>query len=132
MSVLLLIATTTLLVLAGPAFADCNQEIENLGEAVTQAETGASSTSTGLPATEHQKEVLGSQDGKQGETTGANGPGHPVAPISPDQQQVLEAGQANKEQPAQLLAEAGDMVKAGDEEGCIQNVAPVEDLLGMR
>ena len=132
MSVLLLIATTTLLVLAGPAFADCNQEIESLGEAVTQAETGASSTSTGLPATEHQKQVLGSQKGKQGETTGANGPGQAVAPISPHQQQVLKGGQANKEQPAELLAEAGDMARAGDEEGCMQNIARVKNLLGMR
>jgi hypothetical protein len=128
MSVLLLIATTTLLVLARPAFADCNQEIESLGEAVTQAETGASSTSTGLPATEHQKQVLGSQKGKQGETTGANGPGQAVAPISPHQQQVLKGGQANKEQPAQPAI----WLKPVTRRGCMQNIARVKNLLGMR
>jgi hypothetical protein len=130
MSVLLLIATTTLLVLAGPAFADWNQEIESLGEVVTQAETGASSSSTGLPATEHQKQ--GWQEGKQGETTGANGPEQAVAPISPHQQQVLKGGQANKEQPGELLAEAGELVKAGDEQGCMQNVTRVKSLLDIK
>jgi hypothetical protein len=132
MSVLLLIATTTLLVLAGPAFADCNQEIESLGEVVTQAETGASSSSTGLPATEHQKQGLGRQEGKQGETTGANGPEQAVAPISPHQQQVFKGGQANKEQLGQLLAEAGEMVTAGDEQGCMQNVTRVKSLLDIK
>jgi hypothetical protein len=129
MPILLLIASTALLVLAGPAFADCDQEIASLREAVTQAETGASTTTTGLPATEHQKEVLAGQKRKQGEITGA---GQAVAPISPHQQQVLKEGQGNAQQPALLLAQAKDKAKAGDEQGCMQDVAQVKSLLGIK
>jgi hypothetical protein len=127
MPILLLIASTALLVLAGPAFADCDQEIASLREAVTQAETGASTTMTGLPATEHQKEVLAGQKRKQGETAG-----QAVAPISPHQQQVLKEGQGNVQQPALLLAQAKDKAKAGDEQGCMQDVAQVKSLLGIK
>jgi hypothetical protein len=129
MSIRLLIASTALLLLAGPAFADCDQEIASLRQAVTEAETGATTTTTGLPATEHQKEVLAREKPKQGETTGA---GQPVAPVSPHQQQVLKGGQGNAQQPALLLAEAKDKAKAGDEQGCMQDVAQVKSLLGIK
>jgi hypothetical protein len=129
MPIRLLIASTALLVLAGPVFADCDEEIASLRQAVTEAETGASTTTTGLPATEHQKEVLAGEKRKQGETTGA---GKPVAPVSPHQQQVLKGGQGNAQQPALLLAEAKDKAKAGDEQGCMQDVAQVKSLLGIK
>jgi hypothetical protein len=57
MPVRFLIISAVLLSIAGPVFADCNQEIERLNEAVTQAETGAS-TDAALPATPHQEEAL--------------------------------------------------------------------------
>ena len=64
MSERLLIISATMLLLTAPAFADCNQEIEGLNEAVTQLETGASSAGTDLPANPHQEQVLtGKQQG---------------------------------------------------------------------
>jgi hypothetical protein len=51
MSVRFLTASAVMLLIAGPAFADCSQEIQSLKAAVTQAETGASSAETGIPAT---------------------------------------------------------------------------------
>ena len=119
MSMRVLMTSAAMLVIAGPAFADCSQEIETLKEAVTQAETGASSTETGLPATPHQEQVLaGNQGGDEGEA-GAGGAGQADVPASPHQQQVLAepaAGDAaSGEQAAELVAEAGDMAEAGDE-----------------
>jgi hypothetical protein len=131
MSVLLLITSTVLFVLAGPALADCKQEIQNLSEVVTQAETGASSAETGLPATPHQEQVLaGKQQGESGQAAGASGgAGQADVPASPHQQQVLKEG--NSQQPAELLAKARDMDEAGDEQGCMQKVTQVKNLLGI-
>jgi hypothetical protein len=115
----LLIASAIMLAIAGPVFADCNQEIQSLDEAVTQAETGAS-TDAALPATPHQEEVLaGSQQG---------------GGAAPHQQQILAETQTRErggQQPANLIAEARDMAKAGDEEGCIQKVTQAKNLLGI-
>jgi hypothetical protein len=124
--------SAVLLVLAGRAFADCAQEIQSLSEAVTQAETGASSADTGLPATRHQEEVLaGNQQGESGESAGASGAGQADVPASPHQQQALAKGQVGGQQPADLMAEARDMAAAGDEEGCMQKVTEVKRLLGI-
>jgi hypothetical protein len=127
----LLITSAIMLAIAGPAFADCNQEIQSLGEAVTQAETGASANAA-LPATPHQEEVLaGSQ---QGGEAGPGDAGKADVPESPHQQQVLagtQTGERGGQQPADLIAEARDMAKAGDEEGCMQKVVQAKDLLGI-
>ena len=132
MFVRLLMTSAVLLVLAGRAFADCAQEIQSLSEAVTQAETGASSADTGLPATRHQEEVLaGNQQGESGESAGASGAGQADVPASPHQQQALAKGQVGGQQPADLMAEARDMAAAGDEEGCMQKVTEVKRLLGI-
>ena len=73
MSGRLLITSAIMLAIAGPAFADCNQEIQSLNEAVTQAETGASADAA-LPATPHQEEVIaGGQQG--GEAAGSSDTG---------------------------------------------------------
>jgi hypothetical protein len=128
----LLITSAVLLVLAGPVFADCTQEIQSLSEAVTQAESGASSADSGLPATPHQEEVLaGNQQGKSGEAAGASGASQADVPASPHQQQALAKGQVGGQQPADLMAEARDMAEAGDEEGCMQKVTEVKSLLGI-
>ena len=44
--------------LAFPAFANCEQELIKLKDAVTTAETGATTEQSGVPATKHQEEVL--------------------------------------------------------------------------
>jgi hypothetical protein len=134
MSIRLLTTSAVALLIAGPAFADCDQEIQRLKEAVTQAETGA-----GLPATEHQEQVLaGDQQGEQG-AAGAGQTDVPDVPASPHQQQVLAepaagpgAGDsASAQQAADLVAQAGDMAQAGNEEGCMQKVSQAKDLLGI-
>jgi len=48
-------------------------------------------------------------------------------PASPHQEQVLadtEARERGGQHPAAMIAEARDMAKAGDEEGCMQKVVP--------
>jgi hypothetical protein len=133
MTVRLLITSTVAVVLAGPAFADCMQEIQSLSETVTQAETGASSADTGLPATPHQEEVLaGSQQGNTAQA-GASDAGQGEMPASPHQQQALtqQTDQGGGQQPTELIAEARDMVEAGDEEGCMQKITQAKSLLGI-
>jgi hypothetical protein len=140
MSIRFLSTSAVMLLLAGPAFADCSQEIETLKKAVTQAETGATSAASGLPATQHQEQVLaGNQEGDKGEA-GAGGAGQADVPASPHQQQALAepaAGAAgggdaaSGQQAAELVAQAGDMAEAGNEEGCMQKVTQAKDLLGI-
>jgi hypothetical protein len=131
MSIRFLITSAVLLSIAGPAFADCNQEIERLNEAVTQAETGAS-TDAALPATPHQEEVLaGDQQSESEEASGATSAGQADVPASPHQQQALTETQGGDQQPADILAEARDMAEAGDEAGCMEKVTQVKDLLGL-
>jgi hypothetical protein len=140
MSIRFVTTSAIFVLISGPAFADCSQEIDSLKETVTQAETGASSAETGLPATQHQEEVLaGDQQGdKSG--AGAGDAGQADVPASPHQQQVLAdpaAGPAGSgdaaagEQAADLIAAAGDMSEAGNEEGCMQKVTQAKDLLGI-
>ena len=128
----LLIASAIMLAIAGPAFADCNQEIQSLDEAVTQAETGAS-TDAALPATPHQEEALaGSQQG--GGAAGPSDAGQADVAASPHRQQVLaetQTGERGGEQPADLIVEARDMANAGDEEGCMQKVTQAKNRLGI-
>ena len=130
MSGRLLIASAFTLLFTGPAFADCDQEIQGLNEAVIQAETGASSAGTGLPATPHQDQVLaGKQQGQSG-VAGQDAAAQAGVPASPHQQQVL-AGAQTGQQPSNLIAEARDMAKAGNEEGCMQKVSQAKSLLGI-
>ena len=140
MCIRFLTTSAVMLLIAGPAFADCSQEIQSLKEAVTQAETGATSAETGVPATQHQEQVLaGNQQGDTG-AAGAGGAGQADVPASPHQQQVLAepaAGPsgggdaASTQQAADLVAQAGDMAEAGNEEGCMQKVTQAKDLLGI-
>jgi hypothetical protein len=130
MSGRLLITGAVTLLFAAPAFADCNQEIEGLNEAVTEAETGASGAGAELPATAHQEQVLpGKQQGETG-ATGQSAAGQGDVSASPHQQQVLAGGQTGQ-QLSNLIAEARDMAKAGDEEGCMQKVTQAKSLLGL-
>ena len=138
MSVRFLTASAVMLLIAGPAFADCSQEIQSLKAAVTQAETGASSAETGIPATQHQEQVLaGDQQADKGAAGAATG-GQADIPASPHQQQVLaepaagpsQGGDAaSAQQAADMVAQAGDMLEAGNEEGCMQKVTLAKDLL---
>lgn len=125
----LLIASASALLFTGPAFADCNQAIQDLKEMVTQAETGAGSAGAALLATPHQEQVL---PGKQSDTGagGQSAAGQAEVSASPHQQQVLAGGEAGQ-QTATLIAEASEMAEAGDEQGCMQKVTEVKSPLGM-
>ena len=135
MSGRLLITSALMLVMAGPAFADCAEELQALDEAVVQAETGASPDAA-LPATPHQEQVLeGNQQGETGERSGGpSSAGMADVPATPHQQQALQeapSGEGDGQHPAELVADAREMAAAGDEEGCMQKVAEVKGLLGI-
>ena len=89
MAIRFLTTSAAILLLAGPAFADCSQEIESLKQAVTEAETGASTAESGMPATKHQEQVLkGDQQGDKA-ASGDAAAGQAGVPASPHQEQVL-------------------------------------------
>src|SRR5687767_8381678 len=113
MTVRLLLTSAVALGFAGPAFADCMQEIQSLSETVTQAETGASSAATRLPATQHQESLLAGDQQGETEAAGASDAGQGEMPASPHQQQALtqQTDQGGEQQPAALLAEARDMAE---------------------
>lgn len=125
MSARFLTTSAIMLLTTGPAFADCTQEVQRLEQAAIQAETGASSAGTGVPATKHQEEVLAGN--QQTEESGgvAGGAGQSDVPASPHQQQAVEENQggagkmAAEQQTAELIAQARDMAEAGDEQGCM-------------
>jgi hypothetical protein len=133
MSMRFLTTSAVILMITGPAFADCSQEIESLKGAVTEAETGASTAETGLPATKHQEQVLAGD--QQGDKAASGAGGQAAVPASPHQEQVLAEPAAGKaasgQQAADLVAQASDMAAAGNEEGCMQKVAEAKDLLGI-
>jgi hypothetical protein len=132
MAIRFLTTSAVILLIAGPAFADCSQEIEGLKQAVTEAETGASTSESGMPATKHQEQVLkGDQQGDKA-ASGDAAAGQAGVPASPHQEQVLaEPAAGGNAQAADLVSQASDMAAAGDEAGCMQKVAEAKDLLGM-
>ncbi len=133
MAIRFLTTSAVVLLIAGPAFADCNQEIETLKQAVTEAETGASTTESGMPATKHQEQVLaGNQQGDKS-TAGDAAAGQSGVPASPHQQQVLAepAAGPSGQQAADLVTQARDLAAAGNEEGCMQKIAAAKELLGL-
>ena len=136
MAIRFLTTSAAILLLAGPAFADCSQELESLKQAVTEAETGASTAESGMPATKHQEQVLkGDQQGDKA-ASGDAAAAQAGVPASPHQEQVLAepaagGSAASGQQAADLVAQASDMAAAGDEAGCMQKVAEAKDLLGI-
>ena len=135
MAMRFLTTSAAILLIAGPAFADCSKEIDSLKQAVTEAETGASAAESGMPATKHQEQVLaGDQQGDKAASGDATA-GQAGVPASPHQEQVLAepaaGGDASGQQAADLVAQASDMAAAGNEAGCMQKVAEAKDLLGI-
>jgi hypothetical protein len=117
------------LIFAGPAIADCNQELKALEQNVVAAGTGASTSETGMPATKHQKEVLGKQGGGS-ETTGSTAPA--VTSSSPHQEQVTRRGAQSDEHANRVIAEARKLSAAGNEQECMKKVVELKDALGMK
>ncbi|MEH2505209.1 hypothetical protein V1290_004020 [Bradyrhizobium sp. AZCC 1578] len=131
MSTRIVTAAAFTLILASPAFADCNQELKALEPNIIAAGTGASET--GMPGTKHQEEVLaGKQKSAEPETTGSTAAA--VQPTSPHQEQVTSKSSTQKsaEHANQLMAEARKMSEAGDEPGCMKKAAELKDVLGVK
>jgi hypothetical protein len=130
MSKRLMAATAVAVLIAAPAFADCEAEIVSLDDAVIAAETGAGLGETGMPATEHQEEVLGLSPAGEGAEAGTVVGGEAEA-VSPHQREVL-AGlpEADRTEFSSLLGEARELAAAGDEAECMARVEQARKLLG--
>ncbi len=117
---------------AAPAAAACQEELNNLKQATVSAETGAATDNSGMPATKHQEEVLsGKQQGSGTEVTGSTTGA--VEAISPHQEQVTDQPSGTQtEKIGQLMAEAGKMANAGDEQGCMNKVSELKNLMGIK
>ena len=115
--------------MALPAAANCEQELSKLNDAVTTAETGATTAQSGVPATKHQEEVLTGDKAPAGtEATGSVA----VEAVSPHQKEVMGAkGAADAAHPSDLMKEASDLAKAGDEAGCLEKVTQLKKLMGV-
>jgi hypothetical protein len=123
------ITMAIVLAFAVPAAADCSGELKTLEQAVVSAETGASPNASGLPATEHQEQVLpGKQNNTDSSITGSTA----VSPTSPHQEQVTGMGERQPEHASQLFAEARKLSESGDEAGCMQKVTQLKDMLGVK
>ena len=131
MSMRIIAATVLPLLLAGPAFANCSQELQKLEQATVSAETGASTNKAGVPVTKHQEEAMrGTQKGVSQETTGSTGQ---VKAASPHQEQVMgERTAQSGERASQLMTEARKMADAGDEQGCANKLAEIKNVLGQK
>jgi hypothetical protein len=132
MSTRIATAAAFVLTLTSPALADCNQELKALEQNVVSAETGASTSESGMPATKHQEEVLaGKQKSGEPKTTGSTAGA--VEPTSPHQEQVTgKRSTQSAKHASQLMAEARKMSEAGDEQECMKKVAELKDILGVK
>ncbi|MCA1490526.1 hypothetical protein I6F11_06285 [Ensifer sp. NBAIM29] len=115
--------------LASPAFADCSDELKKLEQTVVSAETGAGGTGSGMPATQHQEEVLAGQQEKPvgSETTGST---NTQEAISPHQEEVLRDVEP-RDRPAELLSEARELAEAGNEQACMEKLPEIRSLIGV-
>jgi hypothetical protein len=115
------------LTITSPALANCKQELKMLEPNIVTAETGAST----MPATKHQEQVItGKQESGAPETTGSTT--QMVDPASPHQEQVTGERGASSAKPSQMMAEARKMADAGDEQGCMNKLAELKDMLGVK
>ncbi|MDZ5698085.1 hypothetical protein [Chelativorans sp. M5D2P16] len=131
MKIRILTATATALLLASPAFADCQEEISSIEQAVIAAETGADAA-TGTVATEHQEQVLSEEEAPDDTAdTGAVTTGS-VEAASPHQLEVLrEIPDEDRTQASEVLSEARDLAEAGDEQGCMDKLQEAKGMLGL-
>lgn len=136
MTLRLAAAAAALTLVSAPAWADCAQDIEALDQAIVAAETGDAPAESGMPATEHQQEVLSEEpQGAQGDAPmeTAAGPTGDVEAASPHQRQVTrEISDDERAEASALVEEARQLAEAGDEQACQAKLAEAEALLGMQ
>ena len=127
MTIRILPAAAVFGLLAFPAFANCEQELSKLNEAVTASETGA--TTEQVPATKHQEEVMSGDQGTASTEPNASS-GQAVEAASPHQKVVRSKDAADAQHPSEMMKEADDLAKAGDEVGCMEKVTQLKELIG--
>jgi len=99
-----------------PAAANCEAELSKLKDAVTAAETGATTAESGVPATKHQEQVLTATAGT--ETTESSS-GAAVEAVTPHQKEVTGAkGSADAAHPSDLMKEKVQNAVGGAKELC--------------
>lgn len=135
-------------VVAGPAWADCAADASALEEQVVAAETGApaeggmpatehqaevlsgdaQTEASGMPATEHQQQVLSGEEPPLETGAGATGD---VEAASPHQREVVrEVDDDSKAEAGTLIGEARELAAAGDEAGCQDKLGEAKQVLG--
>lgn len=112
--------------LATPALADCADEVASLESQVSAAETGAAPDDSGMPATQHQSEVL---EGEQETMESSGTADSTTAPSSQHQEETLSSVEGSSDV-AQLLEEAREHAEAGDQEACSQKLEEARTQLG--
>ena len=114
-----------------PAAANCDAELSKLKDAVTAAESGATTAQSGVPATKHQEEVLSGNKVTAGTETTESSSGAAIEAVSPHQKEVMGAkGSSDAAHPSDVMKEAGDLAKAGDEAGCMEKVTQLKKMMG--
>jgi hypothetical protein len=117
--------------LSFPAFANCEQELSKLKDAVTTSETGATTEQSGVPATKHQEEVLSGDKAETAATDTTGSTGTAVEAVSPHQKAVTGMkGSTDAAHPSDMMKEAGDLAKSGDEAGCMTKVEQLKTMIG--
>lgn len=126
------VGLAALVLAAGPALAECKDDIAAIEDQVVAAETGAAPDESGMAATKHQSEVLtGEQETMQSAGTAESS----TAPATRHQEETLAGEETTASQEAspeigQLLQEARDHAAAGDEEACAQKLEEVRSQMG--
>ena len=126
-------AVSAAVAFAGPAWADCQEQIDALDQAVIAAETGAATGDEPLPATEHQEEVLSGEQQSMEEPpmeTAAGATGDVEATTMHQRQVMQSLDEETKSEAAVLIAEAQDLAQAGDEQACLEKVSQIKELIG--
>lgn len=128
-----LAAGAALTLLATPVWADCQEQINALDQAVVAAETGAATGDESLPATKHQEEVLSGANESSEEApmeTAAGATGDVEATTMHQRQAIRQLDEQTKSDAAVLIAEAQELAQAGEEEACLNKVSEIEELIG--
>ena len=99
-----------------PAAANCDAELSKLNDAVTAAETGATTAQSGVPATKHQEQVLTEPlELKRPKSSS----GAAVEAVTPHQKEVMGAkGSADVAHPSDLMKEKVQNAVGGAKELC--------------
>jgi hypothetical protein len=118
--------------MSGPTWAECADDLAMMEASVVTAETGASTDPSGMEPTKHQQEVMSKDktDKPAADTDTTASTGGEVEATTSHQKEVT--GQKGGNDPAQMMKDASEMAKAGDEAGCMQKLTELKAALGQK